>query len=337
MSTVKPSETHLETTRTPPGLSRVLDLTELETSSQQQHCGIVQRGMTCAELPARMHFFMKSTNKLGFTLIELSIVLVILGLIIGTIAPLIVSLTKKNKLTDGRQVVATARDEIKGEIARTFIIPTNLNNIGHTIDPWQTSLVYIPAPNLAGQDLCIWLAGGTNQTGLAVCLDGDCAGKKKGNIAFIIASISSNFNRQLENPVNHDGDGADREVRMYSYGTVSDQYTVGPDPNRPTDQFDDIIQYVSVSELVQLISCSVSITNQSDQTVCTGGAAVANNVDLSIIQYNQFLSIGATTDNCITINNSCQITYNSAKAADSSKNGKVKITSAPPACTLQNM
>ncbi len=337
MSIVKHSETHSETTRTPPGLSRVSDLTEPEISLQQQRCGIVHQGMTCAESPAKMRFFMKLANKLGFTLIELSIVLVILGLIIGTIAPLIVSLTKKNKLTDGRQLVATARDEIKGEIARTFIIPTNLNNIGHTIDPWQTSLVYIPAPNLVGQDLCTWLAGGTNQTGLAVCLDGDCATKKKGNIAFIIASIGSNFNRQMENPVNHDGNGTDREVRSYSYGTNNDQYTVAPDSNRPTDQFDDIIQYVSVSELVQLISCSVSINNQSGQTVCTGGAAVANNLDLGVIQYNQFLRIGATTDNCVTINSPCLITYNSAKATDTSKNGKVKITSAPPACTLQNM
>ena len=104
---------------------------------------------------------MKLPNKHGFTLIELSIVLVILGLIIGTLAPLFVTLTKKSKLTDGRQLVATARDELKGEIIRTRILPTNLTNIGHTIDPWQNPLVYIPAPNLAGQDICTWLAGGT--------------------------------------------------------------------------------------------------------------------------------------------------------------------------------
>ncbi len=280
---------------------------------------------------------MKSANKLGFTLIELSIVLVILGLIIGTLAPLMVTLTKKSKMTEGREVVATARDEIKGEIIRTHILPVNVSNIGHTIDSWQNPLVYVPAPNLAGQDLCTWLAGGTNQTGLAVCLDGDCAAGKKSNVAYIIASSSHNFNRQLENPTNHDGNNTDGEVRIYSYGTQTDPYTVAPDPNRPTDQFDDIIQYVSVAELVQSISCSVSISNQSLHTVCAGGAAVVHGVDIGVLQLNQFFSIGATTDNCMTISKSCLINYAAAKTADTSKNGRVQLTSVPDACTLQDM
>ena len=60
----------------------------------------------------------ENRNK-GFTLIELSIVLIILGMIVATITPLFVTLIKKNKLSEGRQLVATARDEIKGEILRT--------------------------------------------------------------------------------------------------------------------------------------------------------------------------------------------------------------------------
>lgn len=280
---------------------------------------------------------MKLPNKLGFTLIELSIVLVILGLIIGTLAPLFVTLTKKSKMTDGRELVATARDEVKGEIIRTRILPTNLSNIGHTTDPWQNPLVYIPAPQLAGQDLCTWLAGGTPQTGLAVCLDGNCAAGKKSNIAFIIASNSHNFNRQMENPVNQDGIGADKEVRLYSYGTQTDLFTLAPDPNRPKDQFDDIIQYVSVSELVQSISCSVSINNQSSQIVCAGGAAVEKDADIGVLQFNQFFSIGATINNCQIISDSCLIDYAAAKTADTSKNGRVRLTSIPPGCTLQDM
>ncbi|MFT5700360.1 MAG: prepilin-type N-terminal cleavage/methylation domain-containing protein [Desulforhopalus sp.] len=276
---------------------------------------------------------MKSINKHGFTLIELSIVLVILGLIVGTVAPLIISMTKKNKLSSGRQTVTTARDEIKGDFVQNRILATNLNNVGHTVDPWQNSLVYLPAPHLAGQDLCTWLAGGTDQTGLSVCLDGDCINNKKENIAFVIASIGHNFNRQLETPVNLDGNSTDLEARLYSYGTEIDRYTIAPDLNDGTDQFDDIVQYVTVDELTQLISCSVNISNKSSETICSGGAAISDNADIGVLHYNQLFSLGATSNNCITIDSTCQIDYNSAQLTDTNKNGRIDINSAPPACS----
>ncbi len=280
---------------------------------------------------------MQFHNKSGFTLIELSIVLVILGLIVGTLAPLFVSLSKRNKLSDGRQIVSTARDEIKGDIIRSRMVPANTNNIGHTVDPWQNNLVYIPAPNLSGQDLCTWLAGGVNQTGLAVCIDGDCTAGKKTNVAFIIASIGANFNRQMQVPVNLDGDGTDNEVRLYSYGTEIDQYTVAPDPNRPTDQFDDIVEYVTADELVQLFNCSISVSNESGQTGCNGGAAVLDGVRLGVLEFNQLMGIGSTVDNCVTIDNSCTVSYNAAQLADTDQDGEVRITSTPPACTLADL
>lgn len=281
---------------------------------------------------------MKSLSKQhGFTLIELSIVLIIIGLILGTIAPLFKTLTKRNKLSDGRQVVTTARNEIKGEVVRTRILPTDLSNVGHSLDPWQTNLVYIPAPNLSGQDLCSWLATGTNQTGLAVCIDGDCGAGKRSNVAFIIASIGPNTNRQMENPTNRDGDTSDLEVRLYSYGTETDQFTIAPDPNSPTDQFDDIIQYVTVDELITLFNCTIVVNNQSGQTVCSAGTAILNGVDIATLEFNQILSIGATSDSCISISSSCQQTYNTAQTSDTNKNGQVALSSAPPGCTLIDM
>ena len=281
---------------------------------------------------------MKSVNsRNGFTLIELSIVLVILGLIIATVAPLFVSLSKKNKLSDARQIVSTARDELKGDIFRLRTVPADLSNVGHSFDPWQNALVYIPAPNLVGQNICTWLAAATNQTGLAVCLDGDCVAGKKGNIAFIVASIGSNFNRQMEAPANRDTVGADREVRLYGYGTEIDQYTVAPDPNRASDQFDDIVEYVSVAEIIERISCSVSVTNLTGQTVCSGGAAVADGGALGILDVNQLLAVGSTTDNCLTIDSTCTINHAAAQNSDTDMDQAVRLTSAPPACTLQDM
>ncbi len=280
---------------------------------------------------------MKSQNNRGFTLIELSIVLVILGLILGTIAPLFTTLTKKSKLSDGKQVVTTARNEIKGDLIRTRVLPANLSNVGHTMDPWQNNLVYLPAPNMAGKDICNWLATGSNQTGLAICLDGDCTANKKANIAFIIASIGSNFNRQTETPANRDGDATDLEVRTYSYGTAIDRYTTAPDPNRATDQYDDIIQYVTADELLQQISCSIKINNQSGQTVCSGGTAIPDQVDITTLRYNQTVTIGGTLDDCVTVGSTCQLTYQNAQLTDTGRNGMVQITSPPPGCNLMDM
>ncbi|WP_458774292.1 type II secretion system protein [Desulforhopalus sp. 52FAK] len=277
---------------------------------------------------------MKPKNRQGFTLIELSIVLVILGLIVGTVTPLIISITKKNKLTGGRKIVETARDEIKGDFLQNRILTSDLTSIGHTIDPWKNDLVYIPAPNLDGIDLCSWLAGGTNQTGLSVCLDGNCTSGKKDNVAFVIASIGQNFNRQMEAATNIDGIGGDREVRIYSYGTEIDRYTA--DVNRATDQFDDIIQYVTVDELALLVSCTIVLDNQTGQTICSHGAAIDNDSDVGIINYNQQFSLGSTMDNCTTIDSTCEILYDTALAEDTDKNGRVELDQVPPSCALNN-
>lgn len=305
--------------------------------------GIVPQEMICVTLPVKMLSFMKPTNRQGFTLIELSIVLVILGLIVGTVTPLIISITKKNKLTGGRKIVETARDEIKGDFLQSRILTSNLTSIGHTIDPWKNDLVYIPAPNLDGIDLCSWLAGGTNQTGLSVCLDGDCTSGKKDNVAFVIASIGQNFNRQMEAATNIDGIGGDREVRIYSYGTEIDRYTA--DVNRATDQFDDIIQYVTVDELTQMISCQIVVKNQTSQKVCLNGSVIDNDVDIGVINLNQWVSLGATIDDCVSITSSCSISHKDALDKDinadgvgaGNADGYISVTTVPPGCILTDI
>ncbi len=275
---------------------------------------------------------MKSANKYGFTLIELSIVLVILGLIIGTMAPLFMTMSKKNKLSSGRKIVETARDELKGEFLQTKTLPMTLSTIGHTTDPWQNPLFYIGAPWFAGRNACGWLDAGNSATGLVVCLDGDCTNKQKTNIAFIIGSSGANFNRQTSTLTKVPGIGA-AVVRLYSYGTTTDEYFAAPDPTRP-EQFDDIVEYVSLNELLQMIDCGITVRNETGHTVCSHGSAFPNGVDITVVDSGQKLSIGASRDNCHTIDKSCQKNYWDLFNADTNNNRRVTLTSLPSTCSI---
>lgn len=191
----------------------------------------------------------------GFTLIEMAIVMIVLGLIAGSILPLLETVIKRDKVSESKSIVKTARDELIGYILLNKKLPdqaTFQSQIGHTIDAWQQDLFYIPAwdPN-ASSDIC-----SLTSTTFSVCLDGNCsASNKKPNVLFIIGSKGSNFNRQTEDPKNLDTDSTDKEVRIYSYSVQVDNYTVGNDPNRPQDNFDDIVEFEQLNRILPMLDC----------------------------------------------------------------------------------
>ncbi len=188
---------------------------------------------------------MSSANKSrGFTLVEIAIVLVILGLILGTLAPLMVGLIKKDKLEDGRQTVQRARDEIIGyAMINSGRLPANISAISHNIDPWDEQLILISAPGLSSSSVC-----STNSTSLSIIIyraagAGTCAsGSLKQDMAFVILSKGPDYNRQISAP-------SSGRVAILDYGCTGDLYLAdnnGVGSNRP---FDDIYDYVSLQEL----------------------------------------------------------------------------------------
>ncbi len=190
----------------------------------------------------------------GFTLIEMAVILVILGLIAGSMLPLLETVIKKDKVAESKSIVKTARDELIGYILLNKKLPDQaafLSQIGHTVDAWGQNLFYIPTWDTnATTNLC-----SLNSTKFSICLNGNCSSSKKPNVLFLIGSKGGNLNRQTETPANRDADNADGEVRLYNYSVQTDGYSSGGDPNRPQDNYDDIVEFEQLNRIVSKLDC----------------------------------------------------------------------------------
>jgi len=186
----------------------------------------------------------RPADKKGFTLVEIAIVLVIVGLIIGTLAPLMMSMIKRDKLKSGRQTVQRARDEIIGyAMINGGRLPT-LSNLAHRQDPWGNQIFLITAPSLSSStSVCSVNATNMSVIRYVASSGGTCStGNVVSNVACIVASRGPDYNRQISSI-------SGGQVGILDYGCTGDLYpsdNAGAGANRP---FDDIYEYISLEEL----------------------------------------------------------------------------------------
>ncbi|UCH81073.1 MAG: type II secretion system protein [Nitrospiraceae bacterium] len=192
----------------------------------------------------------KNHGSSGFTLIELAIVLVIVGLLIGMGSGLVGTLTKRAKLYENRNIIDAAVESLisysasNNELPDISTFPTVVRNPN---DVWKKQLYYI-----ADDDLLDTTAGGicdrrTTQLKLANCPDTACGTPTNtiDNVAFIILSGSANFNNQTGIPATNPVTSA-TTVNHYSQGLTLDDYTT--DMNR-AEPYDDIVRWITLDEL----------------------------------------------------------------------------------------
>ena len=180
----------------------------------------------------------------GFTLVELAIVLVIVGMLIGIGAGMMGPLVKAAKHNETKEIVNAA---VSGMIG----FGTSSNRIPHTTefpstvrtprDSWNNSLYYIPDANLVNTT-----AGGicgrkTTSISIVLCPDSGCATPTStiSNIAFAVISGAANFNIQTGN--------TGGRVRGYNPDIPGvDNYAA--DMTR-LEAYDDIVQWMTLDEL----------------------------------------------------------------------------------------
>jgi len=204
------------------------------------------------------------TNK-GFTLIELAIVLVIIGLLVGLGASLIGPLTKRTKYTETKETINAGVESIIGYAASNGRIPTwgdytadttideFIEVVKNPNDSWAKPLYYFFESLLTSNDsVC-----NRKTTNLTLCRDATCTSRIQ-NLAFVVVSSSENYNPQT-GIVGTGCPGGQTCVGVYDVETpdIDDCTNAANCPNYPAgverisrpEPYDDIVKWVTLDEL----------------------------------------------------------------------------------------
>ncbi|MGC9109033.1 MAG: Ig domain-containing protein [Caldimicrobium sp.] len=206
----------------------------------------------------------------GLTLVEIAIVLVIIGLLLGLGAGLISVLTKRAKILETKETLDSVVEALISHSAGNKCLvlesdplsgPLNSTNLSQragirkATDSWNKPLYYFIAPEVANgrsgicipyeKDIC-----GRRETSLSlkICQDSSCTVYQSyNNLAFVIASGGPNYNLQIGYN-NH-------TITIYTPGTPNvDNYDDPPSGIR-AEEFDDIVRWVSLDELRVKMGC----------------------------------------------------------------------------------
>ncbi len=182
-----------------------------------------------------MNYELSAMSQRGFTLIELAMVLVVIGLLIGLGASLIGPLTKRAKLIETRETVKAVYESILGYAAANKRLPADLSVLGiKTIDAYTRPLQYFRADALVTNNLCTSAA-----TYFTVNDSSSGTLQTKSNVAFIVFA---------------EGDNRTNNTGSTSPFTIKEQ---------GVDDYDDIVMYVDIDKLRSQICTSFRITTET--------------------------------------------------------------------------
>ena len=195
-------------------------------------------------------------NRKAFTLVELAVVIMIVGLLVGGSFKVMKSMRERNKITEAKDSVKAAVDAVTGDAMEwdTLITVPNFNQDlspvkGKTISPGvlKMPLHYFPDNTLLVNPIC-----SLNATNLNVIDNSVSPARTIQNVAFVIAHESVNDNMQTALDITV----TPNTVTIYGPAATADDSTVYPNINRPTDEYDDIVNWMTLAELQRIVRCS---------------------------------------------------------------------------------
>jgi prepilin-type N-terminal cleavage/methylation domain-containing protein len=197
------------------------------------------------------------TNQAGFTIIEMAMVMVLIGLIVGFGVSLIGPLSVRAKRIESTEAVNAAAESIIGyAAANSGSLPTDVqfpSIIKKRNDSWNRPIQYVYDAVLADGDattgnLCTRRA---SRITLRQCPDAICSAPVTvANVAFVVLSGGENFNNQTAGTL---AAGGATVIDIFPNGVGDvDGYATGI--NR-IETYDDIVQWATMDELRGKIGC----------------------------------------------------------------------------------
>ena len=189
-------------------------------------------------------------KKSAFTLIELSIVLVIIGLLIGGSFKILKVMRERAQISQAKDDVQVAKQAVIGNaiinentLPKQDFFQKNLSPVKNN----QHQIFYAYDTNLAATNICSF-----KETGLTVTKykwKDDKSGEEKDkvieNVAFVIASESQNHNMQTALK--------DGNVKFHApFYKVDDNTT----PINRVEGYDDIVAWVTLGQLKEELHCT---------------------------------------------------------------------------------
>ncbi len=171
----------------------------------------------------------------GLTLVELAIVLVIIGIILGIGVSIIAILVKQAKQKDTKKIVQTICETVKAYAITNKTFPSDITSLGvKTTDPYGNAIVYLFATGLDTNDFC------TNNGTWINLTD---KGTPKNKVAFLVYSLSENRHDDTKN-------GSSYEIKPR--GSFSGGY-----------EYDDIYCYYDIETIRQEACETLKITTEA--------------------------------------------------------------------------
>ncbi len=237
----------------------------------------------------------------GLTLVELAIVLIVLGILLGIGAGIVGVLIKRVKYNESKEIVNAAVEGIVGYVISTTRLPTDSelpNTVRTTYDSYGKPLAYVYDSNLASSNICT--ATSTNIS-IEICPDTTCSSPVQtiNNVAFVVISGDGNYNNQTEGTL---GVNSPTTIKVYDYGVIVDDY---PNDINRQEPYDDIVKWVSLNELKPKAGCVGS--GGSGGGGGGGGACVPGSpITVNNVGGNRTVRVGTVSFFFCTNLSSCQ-------------------------------